>query len=81
MSSIMTNSRSVRCLENETGDKCFCRYKIDTCEAGSTTVIFQQGTHVMDDLPAPSPARPRLTADMKDLIEAELERHPVATAQ
>ncbi|KAG2806638.1 hypothetical protein PC116_g21596 [Phytophthora cactorum] len=42
MSSIMTNCRSARCYDNEEGDVCYCRYKINTCEAGRTTVVYQQ---------------------------------------
>ncbi|KAG3089942.1 hypothetical protein PC121_g4180 [Phytophthora cactorum] len=42
MSSNMTNCRSARCYDNEEGDVCYCRYKINTCEAGRTTVVYQQ---------------------------------------
>ncbi|KAG3083066.1 hypothetical protein PI124_g19029 [Phytophthora idaei] len=81
MSSILTNSRSARCHDNEEGDVCYCRYKINTCEAGRTTLVYQQGSHVTDDIQTPKPARQRIIPAMKDLIIAELETRPAATTQ
>ncbi|KAE9018371.1 hypothetical protein PR002_g13122 [Phytophthora rubi] len=79
MGSILTLCRSERCRTTADGEDCWCRYKINTCEDGNTTIVFQQGAHVMDDLSALSPLRARITPAMKVVLEDQLERHPSLT--
>ncbi|ETN00750.1 hypothetical protein PPTG_24199 [Phytophthora nicotianae INRA-310] len=81
MSSVLTNCRSHRCLANEDGDECYCRYKINTCERGRINVVYNQGVHVMHDIRATSPPRTRLTGPMKTVIEAKLDLSPPASTQ
>ncbi|OWY95466.1 hypothetical protein PHMEG_00034521 [Phytophthora megakarya] len=79
MGSILTKCPSQRCRANEDGESCWCRYKINTCKVNKTTVVYQQGAHITDDLAAPSPVRRWITPAMKELLKAELDRHPDAT--
>ncbi|KAF4144471.1 hypothetical protein GN958_ATG06319 [Phytophthora infestans] len=81
MSSVLTNCRSHRCLANEDGDDCYCRYKISTCDRGRMSVVYQQGVHVMHDIQAISPPHTRLTGPMKKSLEAKLDLFSSASTQ
>ncbi|ETI35104.1 hypothetical protein F443_18507 [Phytophthora nicotianae P1569] len=81
MRSVLTNCRPHRCLANNDGDDCYCRYNINTCERGRISVVYKHGVHVMHDIQATSPPRTRLTRPMKTIIEAKLDLFPSASTQ
>ncbi|OWZ20026.1 hypothetical protein PHMEG_0005630 [Phytophthora megakarya] len=78
---ILTSFHYERCNNTEDEDAvCMCRYKVTTCIVGNTTVVFQQGLHLMADDDVESPPHLHLTREMRDKLMHRLELNPTATA-
>jgi hypothetical protein len=65
---------------SDSDEVCMCRYKVNTCCAGRTTVVHQQGWPLMSDPAAESPPHPHLTLPMRELLSSSLTSNPTASS-
>jgi len=80
MRSVLTACRSERYQMSDSDEVCMCRYKVNTCCAGRTTVVHQQGWPLMSDPAAESPPHPHLTLPMRELLSSSLTSNPTASS-